>query len=101
MSTNSKPTIADDNSDIPVAEVTKRGKINIPFTNKHTSTNAVAEKAKSTKDKVKTGLAVIGLFAVGAVAYGQVAKKKTGDDTLNVAVSLPSIDTTSSDAPAV
>jgi hypothetical protein len=86
-------------NDIPVAEVTNRGRINIPFSKKNVSTDDVAATTKSVKDKVKTGLALVGAVALGIGAAGVIAKRRTGDDTITVA--LPSIDTTSSDAPTV
>lgn len=94
-----QPTPASATSDTPVAEITKKGRINLPFGKKTVSTDDVAATTKSAKDKVKTGLAIVGAVALTVVAAGAVAKRKTGDDTLVVA--LPSIDTVSSDATPV
>jgi hypothetical protein len=93
--TQPKPATA--TTDIPEVEVTDRGRPNFHlFSKKSTSADNVAATAKSAKDKVKTGLAVVGAAALAIVAVGVVAKKKTDIDT--VAVTLPAIDTVSSDA---
>lgn len=78
---------------VPATEPSsKRARLTNPFTKNAPTDPDSSVNTKSLKDKVKTGLAVVGGAALVIAGVTYAAKKKTGVETLEV--TLPSIDTT-------